>query len=177
MRKIVCRVRYLFVKLYVALLFRGKVKIGVTGSMRGIPYFSVNNDGVIDIEPHCRMEKSQMAVVRGGKILVGEGTSIGDNDILVSHGEICIGKNCSLAPNICIYDHDHKFSANGKIEGFKVGKVVVGDNVWCGAGVIILRDTVIGDNCVIGAGTVVKGVIPQNSIVTSNRQLIIKQLH
>lgn len=72
MKKIICRVRYLLVKLYATLFFRGKVKIGVTGSMRGITYFSVNSDGVIDIEPHCRIEKSQMAVVRRGKILVLE---------------------------------------------------------------------------------------------------------
>ena len=42
--------------------------------------------------------------------------------------------------------------------------------------ITILKDTIIGDNCVIGAGTIVKGNIPNNSIVTSDRKTVIKEL-
>lgn len=136
----------------------------------------VDRKSKVEISPHCRIEKSYIAAIAGGRVIVGEKSSLGKNDIIVSHCDIRIGKNCSLAPNICIYDHDHNFGKNGKERGFKIGKVQIGDNVWLGAGVIILRDTQIGDNCVVGAGTVVKGIIPPNSIVTGNRELIIKKL-
>lgn len=33
--------------------------------------------------------------------------------------------------------------------------IVVGDNVWIGAGTIIIGGAVIGDNVIIGAGSVV----------------------
>jgi len=46
---------------------------------------------------------------------------------------------------------------------------VIGDNVWIGAGCIILRGTVIGDNCVIGAGSVIKGKIESNTLITQRR--------
>lgn len=154
----------------------GGVRIGLTGSMKGIPDVSVRDNGKIKIARHCLIEKCTLAAVNGGIISIKQGTSLGMNDIIISHEKISIGENCSLAPNICIYDHDHCFGANEKTKGFKTGEVNIGNNVWIGAGVIILRNTSIGDNCVIGAGTVIKGVVPSNSIVTGNRTMIIKSL-
>ena len=45
-----------------------------------------------------------------------------------------------------------------------------------GAGAIILKNTVIGERSVIGAGTIVSGTIPPHSIVTNNREIIIKTI-
>lgn len=47
----------------------------------------------------------------------------------------------------------------------KVGKVVIGNNVFIGADAIVLPGTKIGSNVIIGAGTVVKGDIPSDSVV------------
>jgi acetyltransferase-like isoleucine patch superfamily enzyme len=44
------------------------------------------------------------------------------------------------------------------------GPIKIGSNVFIGYGAIILPGTVIEDNCVIGAGSVVRGVVPQNSV-------------
>lgn len=156
---------------------RGSIQVGITGSIIGWPSFRVRDKGKIVINKHCRLSNCNISAVCGGNIEIGEGTSIGRNDIIVSHGEISIGKKCSIGPNVCIYDHDHCFGEAGKKEGFKVGKVKIGDNVWIGAGVIILRNTTIGNNCVIGAGTVISGNIPDNTLVTSNRELVLVPLN
>lgn len=42
--------------------------------------------------------------------------------------------------------------------------IVVGNNVWIGAGSTILAGVTIGDNTVIGAGSVVKKSIPANVV-------------
>lgn len=44
------------------------------------------------------------------------------------------------------------------------GSVVIGDDCWIGAGVIILAGVTIGTGCTIGAGSVVKANIPPFSI-------------
>ena len=54
--------------------------------------------------------------------------------------------------------------------------MVIGDNCWIGAGVIILKGTNIGEGSIIGAGCIIKGVIPPHSIVTMNRQLSIREI-
>lgn len=50
----------------------------------------------------------------------------------------------------------------------KIAKTVIGNNVFIGAGSIILPGARIGNNVIIGAGTVVKGAIPDNSVVVGN---------
>ena len=107
------------------------------------------------------------ACKKGARILLGDNVFINRNSIIICHNEITIGDGSSIGPNVCIFDHDHKYGKNGVIKGFVDGSVRIGKNVWIGAGAIILRDSDIGDNCIIGAGTVVKGHIPDNKMVLS----------
>jgi serine acetyltransferase len=44
----------------------------------------------------------------------------------------------------------------------------VGDNVFFGVECIVLPNSRIGSNCIIGAGTLVRGEIPDNSVVMGN---------
>jgi NDP-sugar pyrophosphorylase family protein len=44
------------------------------------------------------------------------------------------------------------------------GKVCIGDNVWFGENVTVLKGVTIGCNCIIGAGSIVTKNIPDNSI-------------
>ena len=46
--------------------------------------------------------------------------------------------------------------------------VRIGDNVWIGAGAIILPGVTIGENSVIGAGSVVTKDIPANVVAVGN---------
>jgi acetyltransferase-like isoleucine patch superfamily enzyme len=45
---------------------------------------------------------------------------------------------------------------------------LLGNNVWIGGNVIILKGTRIGDNSVISAGSVVSGRIPKNQVWGGN---------
>ena len=51
--------------------------------------------------------------------------------------------------------------------------ISVGNGSFIGAGVSLLPGTNIGKNCIIGAGSVVKGIIPDNSIVIGNPAKVI----
>ena len=113
----------------------------------------------------------------GGTLQIGSHCSFNRNDIVVCRNNISIGNGTVIGPNVCIYDHDHVFCEEGKIDGeYNNSPINIGSNVWIGAGVIVLRGSSIGDNCVIGAGTVVRGTIPSNSLVTNQRELSIVQL-
>lgn len=79
---------------------------------------------------------------------------------------ISIGDNVTFAANIIIFAHDA--STKLKLGYTKIGKVIIGNNVFIGAGVIILPGVKIGDNCVIGAGSIVRDSIPDNSLAVGN---------
>jgi acetyltransferase-like isoleucine patch superfamily enzyme len=113
-----------------------------------------------------------------GTITIGDKCFFNNNCILASQMKIQIGDNCSFGPNVLIYDHDHDFRhKEGKKPGYyKKTPVIIGKNVWVGANCIILRGTNIGDNSVIAAGTIVKGNIPNNTMVYQKRELNLKQI-
>lgn len=114
-----------------------------------------------------------LAIMNGGVLHIGKSVSIARNTIIVCHDNIVIGDRCSIAPNVAIYDHDHRFGSDGIEPGYNTAPVVIEKNCWIGVGTVILRGTHIGEGCVIGAGCVVSGDIPSHSLVTSVRDLTI----
>lgn len=57
-----------------------------------------------------------------------------------------------------------------------VAPITIRDNVFIGAFAIVLPGSNVGNNCIIGAGCVVKGMIPDNSVVIGNPCKIIKTI-
>ncbi len=111
--------------------------------------------------------------------LIKKGLIIGDN-VFVNFGciidesfcwLITIGNNVTFAPNVHVLAHD---ASTKKALGFtKIGAVTIGDNVFVGAGTIILPGSRVGNNVVIGAGSVVTKDIPENSVAVENPAKII----
>ncbi|MDG4769392.1 MULTISPECIES: acyltransferase [Micromonosporaceae] len=53
--------------------------------------------------------------------------------------------------------------------------IVVGDNVWIGAHVLVMKGVRIGHDSVVGAGTVVRVDVPDRVVVIGNPQQIVKK--
>lgn len=98
-------------------------------------------------------------------LVVGNNFQIERNSFLDSSFPwlIKIGNNVTIAPDVLVLAHD---GSTQKLVGYsKVGRVVIGDNVFVGAKSVVLPNTTIGDNCIIAAGCIVGGDIPANSVV------------
>lgn len=52
----------------------------------------------------------------------------------------------------------------------------IGNNVWIGAGAIILPGIAIGDNSVIGAGSVVTKDVPANVVAVGNPCRVLREI-
>lgn len=95
------------------------------------------------------------------KKLVEDGCKIGNNfhaqeGVIIDPGHcwlVEIGDNVTLAPRVHILAHD----ASTKIPlGYtQIGRVKIGNNVFIGAGSIIMPSVTIDDDVIIGAGSVV----------------------
>lgn len=66
---------------------------------------------------------------------------------------ITIGDNVTMAPNVHVLAHDA--STCNHLGYARIGRVNIGNNVFIGAGSIILPGVTIGDDVVVGAGSVV----------------------
>lgn len=104
------------------------------------------------------------------KIIMGDNVFLNSNVMINadSGGFIEIGSYCIIGPNVVFRTSDHVFSdVNLPIveQGHKSGKIIVEDNVWIGANVVLTGDVVIGNGAVIGAGAVVTKNVPSYTIV------------
>jgi acetyltransferase-like isoleucine patch superfamily enzyme len=108
-----------------------------------------------------------------GIINIGEDTGIGAYTTIESINSIIIGNGCQIARFCYLIDHNH-YAADKNVPmvkqtNFKTDfstsmPIVIEDNCWIGANVIILRGVRIGAGSIIGAGSVVTKNIPKNSI-------------
>jgi acetyltransferase-like isoleucine patch superfamily enzyme len=82
-------------------------------------------------------------------------------------GFIRIGDNVIIGPNCVLRAADHIYSDITKaikFQGHRGGHIIIEDNCWLGANVVVLKDVTIGKGSIIGAGAVVTRDIPPNSI-------------
>ena len=112
-----------------------------------------------------------LSFLRKKGIQIGEGTVVfNPKDIQVDYSRpelLSIGKNVFLHKGTTILTHDWaSFCFVRKYNEFipSHGKVTIGNNVWLGENVAILKGASIGDNVIIGYGSVVTKTIPANSV-------------
>ena len=79
---------------------------------------------------------------------------------------ISIGDNVTISSNVIILAHDA--SPNKVGCHTKLGKVSIGNNVFIGAGTIVLCDTKIGDNVIVGAGSLVNRDLESGYVYAGN---------
>jgi acetyltransferase-like isoleucine patch superfamily enzyme len=99
-----------------------------------------------------------------GFIRIGDKTHIDRNAVLYGQGGLTIGQGCAIAAGVIIYTQTNSYDLGLAVpileQGTRYKEVVVGNDVWIGAGAIILPGVTIGDHAVIGAGAVVCNDIP-----------------
>ena len=135
------------------------------------------SNGRIKIGNHFNAIKNvHLSAIDGGVLEIGDNVNVNRNCTIVCRNEISIGDGCGIGPNVCFYDHDHRFGVGGTKEGYSLGSIVIEDHCWIGAGCIILKGTHIGKGSVIGAGCIIKDDIPPNSLVVMDRSLRITEI-
>jgi maltose O-acetyltransferase len=111
----------------------------------------------------------------GRNVSLGKRSGLGLNCRI--HGEVAIGDNVMMGPEVLIYSRNHRFddpTVPMIDQGFAQSKpVVIGDDVWIGARAVILPGVVVGARSIIGAQAVVTKDIPQGSIVGGNPARVI----
>ena len=126
------------------------------------------NHGMIYIGKKVAIRTGTELSATQGQIVIGNGSFINRNCMIVAHEKIEIGDGTTIGPNVCIYDHDH-----GGRGGYTCDPIEIGQNVWIGAGCIIVKGVKIGDNAVIGAGSIVTKEVPEGKKYYQKRETTI----
>lgn len=127
----------------------------------------------LDISKNC-----SFIATNNGEIVVGERVFMNQNCSISSKAKITIGDNCNFGPNVCVFDNDHKFNSTTGVSTteYSIGEITIGSGTWVASNVVILRNSSIGKNCVIGAGCIIKGNIPDATLVYMDKQQVQKPI-
>ena len=111
----------------------------------------------------------------GGSICIGRGAAIAQFCAIHGNGGVLIGDYLMMGHGALILAGNHNYDVNCQLpfifQGSTTKGIVIGTNVWLGAGAIVLDGAKIGDNVVVAAGTVVRGTIPSNSLVVADQSV------
>lgn len=122
----------------------------------------------------------------GGKIIIGDNTIINKNTIIRSMNLVKIGKYCDIASDCAIQDHNsrsldyrerRKYMLTGKFDEKVLNSpVIIGDDVWIGRRVTILKGVRVGNGAILATNAVVTKDVPSSSIAAGNPAKIVKKL-
>jgi len=91
-------------------------------------------------------------------------------------GHIYLGDNVRISHNVMLLTGEHNYIKK-EFPVIKEGKdIIIGDNVWICAGVIVIGGVTIGSDSVITAGSVVTKDVTSNVMVGGNPARIIKKI-
>lgn len=109
-----------------------------------------------------------------GTVIIGDNVVIGEASVICCDSKITIGNNSMIAAQCYVTDCNHGIRLNAGVmreQKLSVKTCVIEDNVWIGAGSMILAGSHIRSGTVVGANTVITNEIAENLVVYSNRHI------
>jgi acetyltransferase-like isoleucine patch superfamily enzyme len=142
-------------------------------------YSHVRPRRLADIGPGVRMAPN-VSLANGERIKIGAFSHIGAHCSIWagdSVGRVTLGRHVLLGPEVFITASNYETEPGTPVmDQPKVERdVVVGDDGWLGARVMVVAGVEIGDGCIIGASSVVTRSLPAGSIAVGNPARIIGQ--
>jgi len=105
------------------------------------------------------------------KLFLGNNVGIGAGAFITAGGKVTVGNYVGIGPDAKIWSVNHIFKdphTPWMEQGAESKEVIVGNDVWIGAGSIIKPGVNIGDGAIISAGTVLSKSIPPFALVAGN---------
>nr|WP_160174246.1 sugar O-acetyltransferase [Erwinia amylovora]CDM08097.1 acyltransferase [Erwinia amylovora] len=99
-----------------------------------------------------------------GNITIDDNVYINSGCVFLDNEHIRIGKDSLIGPNVTLATVTHPISPASRNDAVIKKPIILGKNVWLGAGVVVLPGVSIGDNSVIAANSVVNRDVPPNCL-------------
>jgi acetyltransferase-like isoleucine patch superfamily enzyme len=138
-------------------------------------------EGRLDLGRHVLLEPGVWITAPApARVRIGSGTFLNLGVMVAALKLVEIGDHCMFANGCFVSDADHRFDDLTRPitwQGFtSKGPTRIGDNVWCGANVVVTSGVTIGERCVIGANSVVTNDLPPFSIAVGAPARVVRTI-
>lgn len=121
--------------------------------------------------------RSPVYVDYGSNVRMGTGVFLNYGCQLADVARITIGDSVQIGPNVQLLTPTHPLEPGRRRDRWETaGPIIVGDNVWLGAGVIVCAGVTIGRDTVVGAGSVVTRDLPPGVLALGSPAKVVKSL-
>jgi acetyltransferase-like isoleucine patch superfamily enzyme len=111
-------------------------------------------------------------------VTIGARCNLGRGSSIVARCGIAIGDDVTTGPGVYITDHNHTYGLVDvpiAEQWPAAAPVRIGEGSWLGANVVVLPGADIGRHVVVAAGSVVRGVVPDHSVVAGVPARIVRR--
>ena len=163
--------------------------------IRGVPYFAVAPNASCVLGDNVTLNNGlrhnpigfpqpcSIVVASYAKLLIGNNVGISQASIICHHS-ITIGNYVKIGGGVKIYDTNfhsldplERRNPSQDMENKKLAPVVIGDDVFIGAGAIILPGVTIGEKSIIGAGSIVTKSVPACEVWAGNPARFVRKIN
>ncbi len=139
------------------------------------------HEGRLEVGEDTLLEPGVWITAPGAaRVVIGRGCFLNLGVMVASSELVEIGDHCMLANGCFVSDSSHRFDDPVRPvpwQGFvSKGPTRLGENVWCGAHVVVTSGVTIGERCVIGANSVVTHDIPPFSIAAGAPAKVLREI-
>jgi acetyltransferase-like isoleucine patch superfamily enzyme len=138
-------------------------EVGERVRLRGRP--QIHNDGRMVIGERVQLVSTlatlELFTSKKGTLEIGPRSLINFGCSIVATKHVQIGAHCHIGPHTMMLDNDfHRIEPERRLERPPSQPIILEDNVWLGARVIVMSGVTIGRDSCIGAGSVVTTDVP-----------------
>jgi fatty-acyl-CoA synthase len=184
--RVVFRVRG--IKCGPGLRVRGRILIEIDGNARNIslgsnvtlmPGVHLKNreNGRIVLGDRVKLDTgARLVAANDATIEIGPDTALGLGTVVNAGADVSVGRGALAGAHCVINASDHGMIAGRPIrdQSYEHAPIVIGDDVWLGAGSFVAKGSTIGTGAVISAGAVVSGTIPPNAVAVGSPARVVK---
>lgn len=138
----------------------------------------------VEITPHLEIGRKSIVSsftklkATDGPLEIGSNVEISNGCVITSHhAGTRIGDDCLIGPNVAIIGSNYRYDRLDVPirlqEKVSPQGIRIGDNVWLGAGCVILDGADIGSGTIVTPNSVVSHPLPENCIAQGNPAKVI----
>ena len=134
-------------------------------------------DATLDVDAFDVYAGSRINVNAGAKLSLGSGY-MNHDCVIDCFDSISIGHHVFISERVVLRDSDNHsiqdMEAISSDESAVIAPIVIGDHVWIGMNVIVLKGVTIGEGAIVAAGSVVNKDIPPHCLVAGVPAKVVK---